>query len=204
MDQELIDFIEYHKLDSDDFYNANGRPVASCYSEMKSKEKLFAYNTTPCSNSGHTLRDRQGHCIVCNTANIAFSLRKKQIGFIYIACSIKKEISKVGMTTEQIKSRLSKLNSRQVGNTNDWEIVYSIKCPKANSVELLIHAELNRYQVKGDLYGNTESKELFRCSYHKVRELVDKVIAENNIKLIEKKSYITNTDKYRFRNLVSN
>jgi hypothetical protein len=170
---------------------------------MKAKEKLFAYNTTPCSNAGHKLRDRQGHCIVCDTANISFSLRKKQIGFIYIACSIRKEISKVGMTTEQIKSRLAKLNSRQVGNTNDWEIVYSIKCAKVNSVELLVHTELSKYQIKGDHYGITESKEIFRCGYEKARELVDKVIAENDIKIIEQKSYVFNTDKFKFRNLIN-
>jgi len=203
MKQELLKFIESHQLDSDDFYDARGEPVASCYSEMKAMEKLFAYNTTPCSKAGHAIRDRQGHCIACNTAYIAFSLRKKQIGFIYIACSLRKEISKIGMTTELIKMRLSKLNSRQVGNTKDWEIVYSIKCAKANAVELLIHKELSRYQVKGSQYGGTETKEIFRCSYQKAKEQLDKILSESNFKIMEKKTHVVNTTKFEFRNLVS-
>jgi len=198
MDNELLKFIKLHNLDTDDFYNARGKPVLSCYNEMKSQEKLFAYNTTPCSNAGHTIRDRQGHCIVCSTVNISFSLRKKETGFIYIACSLGKEISKVGMTTELIKTRLAKLNSRKVGNTNDWEIIYSIRCTKVNSVELLIHNELRMYQ-----YGFTESKEIFRCSYQKAKEMVDKVILENHIVPIEEKVYSVNTEKYKFRNLIS-
>jgi hypothetical protein len=90
-----------------------------------------------------------------------------------------------------------------VGNTNDWEILYSLECAKVNSVELLIHKELSRYQIKGNQYGNTESKEIFRCSYQKTREFVDKVIAENDINIIKQNSYVFNTDKYKFRNLIS-
>ena len=203
MNDELINFIYQHKLEIVDFFDANGKTVKSCYNEMKLQDKIFAFNTTPCSNHGHTTRDRQGHCIMCNTANISFSLRKKKIGFIYIACSLKKEISKVGMTTENIESRLSKLNSRKVGNTDDWKILYSIKCAKVNSVELLLHKGLKKYQIKGNYYGTTESKEIFRCSYHKAKELLERTIENNNIKIIEKKSYSFNKEKYQFRNLIT-
>ena len=80
MSLELINFIEKYKLDLDDFYDANGRSVSLCYNEMKSNDKLFAFNTTPCEKLGHTIRDRHSHCLACNTAYIAFSLRKKQVG----------------------------------------------------------------------------------------------------------------------------
>ena len=203
MDKELQNFLTHHKLDIDDFFDAKGKIIKSIYAEMKSKEKLFAYNAVACQNSGHRLRDRHNHCIVCHPANIAFSLRNKKVGFIYIACSLKKEITKVGMTTELIKTRLSKLNSRKVGNTNDWEILYSIKCAKANSVELSLQKELIKYQVKGDFYGDTESKELFRCSYQKAKEIMDEFITHNKVKIIEQKSYVQNKEKYKFRNLRS-
>jgi len=170
---------------------------------MKSNEKLFAYNAVPCSNFGHRLRDRHNHCIVCHPANIAFSLRNKQIGFIYIACSSKREITKVGMTTELIKTRLLKLNSRNVGNTDDWEILSSIKCANASLIELSVQKELKKYQVKGDLYGETESKELFRCSFHKAKEIIDNFIIDNKLKIIEQKSYVQNKEKYKFRNLIN-
>ena len=203
MDKVLMVFIEYHKLDFADFFDAKGLPVNSCYNEMKVSDKLFAYNTTPCLNFRHTVRDRQGHCVMCNTANIAFSLRKKQIGNVYIACSLSKEFTKVGMTIEKVESRLSKLNSRKVGNTDDWLILSTIKCINANSIELLVHSELDKYRVQGDFYGETESKEIFRCSYQKAKELLDAVLKVNNIKIIEQESYVSNTDKYKFRNLIS-
>ncbi len=203
MNKELQNFITHHKLDFDDFFDAKGKIIKSIYAEMKSKEKLFAYNAVACKNSGHRLRDRHNHCIACSPANIAFSLRNKKTGHIYIACSLKKEITKVGMTTELIKTRLSKLNSRKVGNTNDWEMLYSIKCKKANPKEFSVQKELEKYQVKGDFYGETEAKELFRCSYQKAKDELDKFIDENKVKIIEQKSYIQNKEKYKFRNLIT-
>ncbi len=203
MDKETKDFITLHKLDESDFVDAKGCSVKLLYKEMKANEILFAYNTVPCSNFGHTLRDRNGNCLMCNTAYIAFSLRKKKIGHIYIACSLKREFTKVGMTTEKIESRLSKLNSRNVGNTQDWEIISSIKCARANSIELLIHKKLEKYKVQGDYYGNTESKEIFRCSYEKAKELLDLILKEEKVKILEKKFYVGNEDRYKFRNLVS-
>lgn len=203
MDKVLKEFIEYHKLDIEDFFDAKGLPVNLCYSEMKERDKLFAYNTTPCKNFRHTVKDRHSHCIMCHTASIAFSLIKKQIGDIYIACSVTKEFTKVGMTTEKVESRLSKLNSRKVGNTDDWQILSTIKCLKANSIELLVHSELDKYRVQGDFYGETESKEIFRCSYQKAKEILDEVLKVNDVNIIEQKSYVSNTDKYKFRNLIS-
>jgi hypothetical protein len=171
---------------------------------MKSENKLFAFNTTPCNTSGHSIRDRHGHCIVCNTANIAFSIRKKQIAHIYIACSLIREITKVGMSTENIETRLSKLNSRKIGNTNDWQMISSVKCSQANNIELKVHSLLGKYQVKGEMYGSSEAKELFRCSYQKAKEILDSVLESNNIKLLESNNYIHNKEKYQFRNLISN
>lgn len=203
MNQELLSFIEYHNLDIEDFYDASGRSAVSCYAEMKSQNKLFAFNTTACNASGHTVRDRQGHCIVCNTAHIAFSLRTKLIAHIYIACSVNREITKVGMSTEIIETRLSKLNSRKVGNTNDWQMISSVKCSQANNIELQVHSLLVKYQVKGDLYGSTEAKELFRCSYQKAKDILDSVLQSNNVKLLESNNYIHNKEKFQFRNLIS-
>jgi hypothetical protein len=85
MDRELKAFIEYHKLDPDDFFDAKGQPAKSCYNEMKAKDKLFAYNTTACMASGHTVSDRHGHCIMCNTTSIAFIYDDGSIGIINYA-----------------------------------------------------------------------------------------------------------------------
>ena len=202
MNKEIRDFIEYHDLSEDDFFDAKGHSVKRYYREMKGNDILFAYNTNPCLKSGHTVRDRNGNCIMSNTAYIAFSIRKKQIGHIYIACSLRRQFTKVGMTTEKIENRKRKLNSRKVGNTQDWKMISSIKCAKANSIERKVHNNLAKYQIQGDFYGNTESREIFRCSYQKAKEILDHVLKENNVNVLEQKSYVSDVKEYRFRNLV--
>lgn len=202
MDKELQEFIHQHKLDKSDFFNAEGRTINSCYNEMKKSDKLFAFNTTPCQRGGHTIRDRKGHCIVCNPASIAFIMRSRQVGYIYIACSKNKQFTKVGMSTEKMSSRISKLNSRKVGNTGDWEVIESFKCPNANQIELLAHSILDKYKVKGDSYGLVESYEIFRCGFQKAHETIEHILEEQKTKVLEYKTYVHNKDAYKFRNLI--
>jgi hypothetical protein len=205
MTKDLLEFIEYHKIDKNDIMDAKGLSISEIRDEMKKNDFLFAYNTTPCGNAGHTIRDRHDHCIACNTAHIAFMKRTKETGYIYIAGSIIKNFIKIGMTTENIEKRIGKLNSRKVGNTNDWVVIKAIKCDCANMVELGIHKELEKYKVEGDFYdGDIESSEVFRCKYEKANEIVENYFANNNIIKKEQKTFLSNTDKYNsFRNLAN-
>lgn len=68
MEKQLLDFIKYHKLSIDDFYDAKGLPVGHVKTQMKNSDKLFAYNTTTCNNAGHNVRSRNGGCIICDTS----------------------------------------------------------------------------------------------------------------------------------------
>jgi len=204
MEKELLDFIEYHKIDLKDLFNAKGLSVSCVKDEMKQKDFLFAFNTTPCQ-FGHTIRDRNSHCIVCDTSNISFMKRSRHTGFLYIAGSIIKNYIKIGMTTEAIDKRLAKLNSKKVGNTNDWVVLKMIKCHKVNSIEFEIHKELERYKVEGEIYGdNIESSEIFRCKYEKANEIIEYYFLKNNIVKLEQKTFVNNTEKYNnFRNIVN-
>lgn len=203
MNSEVLDLIERHDLEKSDFYNANGSPVSHIKGNMKRNSKLWAYNTTPCQNQGHTTRSRSGHCILCDPAKIAFQKRSSRVklGYLYIFCSIEKQYTKVGMTTEKPKIRIAKLNSRGVGGTNDWEIAYYIKISNPNEKEILIQQKLGRYKVLGEYYQNTESSELFRCSFEKAFKSFKEVITTNKLKEgTLKKNKI---QEFRFRNLAS-
>jgi hypothetical protein len=205
MEKKLLEFIEYHKIDKSDIMDANGQSISDIKDEMKRNNILFAYNTTPCGKGGHIIRDRHSHCIVCNTANIAFMKRTKETGFVYIAGSILKNYIKIGMTTEDPAKRIVKLNSRKVGNTNDWIVIRAVKCDYANKVEIGIQKKLLKFKVDGDFYDdNTESIEIYRCKYEKANETFEKYFEDNEVIRIESKSYLVNPEKYNnFRNLAN-
>ena len=205
MEKSLLEFIEYHKIDKNDIIDANGQSISDIKDEMKKNDILFAYNTTPCGNAGHTIRDRHSHCIVCNTAHIAFMKRTKQTGYVYIAGSIIKNYIKIGMTTEDPEKRIGKLNSRKVGNTNDWVVIKAVKCDYVNQVEIGIQQLLIKYKVEGDKYDdNTESSEIYRCKYDKANEIFEQYFEINEINRKENKSYIANPEKYNgFRNIAN-
>lgn len=205
MDKDLIKFLEHHKIECSDVIDAEGRSVSEIRELMKERDILFAYNTTPCEKAGHTIRDRNSHCIMCDTTAIAFMKRTRVTGFVYIAGSLSRNFIKVGMTTESIDKRISKLNSRKVGNTADWVAIKIIKCDHANIVELGIHERLGKYSVTGEVSNDdTESTEIFRCSYQKANEVVEKFFNERRIIKREEKILIIDQGKYNaFRNLVN-
>src|SRR5690606_25909001 len=98
MDAETKLFLEKHKITDREIIDAKGQTMYQLADFMISENKLFAYNTTECSE-GHTIRSRSGHCIVCRTAGITFIRRSLETGNVYIAGSIAKQYIKVGMTT---------------------------------------------------------------------------------------------------------
>lgn len=203
MEKSLLDFLDYHKINLDDLYDAKGQTVNQIKNEMKNEDKLFAINTTPCQKGGHTIRDRYSHCIVCETANIAFMKRTRLPGYVYIAGSLSKQFIKIGMSTTQMKDRISRLNSRGVGNTNDWVVIKAIKCDYANSNEEAIKMMLRKYKIDGDYYDGVESNEIFRCSYEKANVALEEHFENNEIKKTETKTFIYNPEKYAFRNLIN-
>ncbi|MDV3954530.1 GIY-YIG nuclease family protein [Elizabethkingia anophelis] len=206
METNLLQFITYHKIDKDDIMDAKGCSISEIRDKMKANNILFAYNTTPCEKSAHTIRDRHSHCIVCNTANITFMKRTKATGYVYIAGSIVKNYIKIGMTTEDPIKRIGKLNSRKVGNTNDWTIIKAIKCDHANMVEIDIQKSLQKYKVEGEYYGEEliESVEIFRCKYSKALETVENYFRDKQINKREEKTYLSNIEQYNnFRNIAN-
>lgn len=200
MDKKTQEFITRHRL-TDEIMDAEGKAISDISHIMKLKNILFAYNTTSCSK-GHTIRSRSGHCIVCQPAGITFIRRSMETGYIYIAGSIRKQCIKIGMTTVPIDHRLSRLNSRGVGSTSDWVVLKSIKCHLANRHEMAIHSLLAKYQIDGDFYGETASREMFRCSFQKADSIMSNYLETNQVSVLESKTYIASFERYNFRNLI--
>ena len=96
MTKEVLEFIAEYKLNPQHFFNANGQILTTeIKDQMRSEEKIFAFNTSTCGN-GHTITSRSGHWIVCEPKNIHFTLINFNEGFVYIAGSIKGSVIKIG------------------------------------------------------------------------------------------------------------
>lgn len=147
------------------------------------------------------IRSRSGHCVVCDVTRIAFVKRSFKYGFLYLFGSKSKQFLKLGMTTEKIENRLQKLKSRQVGGTQDWEVSLTLKVDNTNLHEFNLHKILKEYKVNSSFYQGTESKELFRCSYFKVLDVIKTYISNNNVKIEEFKQWKKDNSDYDFKNL---
>jgi len=194
------EFLKRHKLSLSDFYNAQGEPLRVYRPIMQDLNLHFAYNTNECEECGNTLRERQGKCIVCKTVLISFRKRQMTSGYVYIACNIAKQMTKVGMTTEDVSVRIDKFNKR-IGKGAEWVAVFAMKFNNAYSIESLVQKRLKGYLAIGEYYDGTESKEMFRCSFQKAKEALENVIKETGVEILEVKTLRTNTEKYKFRNL---
>ena len=103
MNEDLLDFIEEQGLDVSLFIDAEGNPISQIREEMKANNKIFAFNSTPCQSNNHTTRSISGHCIECDTARIAFTLRHYNLGIVYIAGSIRGQAGRIWLNLELAK-----------------------------------------------------------------------------------------------------
>ena len=62
-----IDFINKNKIPENLFINAKGSSITKYKQECKKNDVPFAYNTAPHANCGNSLKNRNGHCIICNS-----------------------------------------------------------------------------------------------------------------------------------------
>ncbi|MEI7931735.1 MAG: GIY-YIG nuclease family protein [Alphaproteobacteria bacterium] len=162
-----LDFLQRHRINPGDVFNATGMRTCDYSEEMKVVGKHFAFGVTPCAAAGHTLRSRAGHCIQCDTAKIAFSRRHAQSGTIYLAGSIEAGLLKIGVT-QDISERVDLLRAQKYGGASDWDILVHAMADMAGQVEFLAQDRLRKYQVTGSYFKNGREQacyELFRCSF---------------------------------------
>ena len=166
-------FIKEQNLPLELFVDANGKSVNAEFKiVMKASGKIFAFNSTPCLHYGHTLRERSGHCIQCDTARISFMKRHVSFGTIYLAGSIKGGLIKVGSTSaHSLENRFIALNREKYGEQNDWILLFQFDSVNVGEVEFAIHDSLKDYSATNLFYREkNESTEVFRCGFQKAIE----------------------------------
>jgi hypothetical protein len=166
--KEESSFLYAHKILLSDVFDARGRSATSWGSEAKAIGQMFGLSE-PCIN-GHRLKDRKGHCIECNTANIAFSRRYSNKGYVYIASSRIGRIYKIGSTID-IKERQKNLNNESYAGYSDWYIIAWAYADKMGEVEFKIHKILKKEAVERNYSNggkNVKATEVFKCSLVKI------------------------------------
>lgn len=177
-------FLKRHKLTREGVFDAKGRSVGSWYDLMKKLGKDIAINTTPCEKGGHTIRNRSGHCVICNPAHIAFQIRSSKGGFIYIARSFKLRACKIGFT-ENLDSRIDSLNRTKYAGVSDWRMTIAFKTQEAGRIEGEIRFALMRYSSNvsaiTDKNGkDAASNELYQDKYSEIKTTVIKHLKKQN------------------------
>ncbi|MCF6133458.1 GIY-YIG nuclease family protein [Flavobacterium wongokense] len=167
-----LQFLSEQNITLNLMFDGEGFTKTEYQERMKSLGKLFVYNTSPCKNSGHSLRSRSGHCIQCNTAYIGFTKRSSKAGFVYIAQTKNGKLIKIGFS-ENMREREKSLIRTKYGEFDDWKILFGISCINAGKLEIEIKKEMNKYaQVK--TYNHDGKKqvadELYRCKYSIAKE----------------------------------
>lgn len=161
--RDQIDFLNAHEISLDLLFDVKGMSNSEYKLKMGRLEKKVAYNARPCPTFGHTLKNRHGHCIQCDTKHIAYIKRNK--GFTYLACSVNAKLIKVGFTVN-IEGREDSLIRTKYGSESDWRIFFYFFSINAAKIERAAQKHLSQFQkFKGYFHNNDYlfASELFHC-----------------------------------------
>ncbi len=171
---DQLKFLRDQKIPLSLVFDAEGLRKSYYEELMKQDEKFFAFGVSACSKGGHTLRSRSGHCIQCDTAKIAFTLRHHKAADVYVAGSLKARLIKVGSSVHCV-SRVHELNRLSYAGVNDWSIISSVHCEKSGMIEFLVHDGLRDslreipYKKDGRIQLGSES---FACDYNEAKKVL--------------------------------
>lgn len=151
---------------------------------MKESNLKIAYGVSPCKNSGHTMRTRSFHCIECNPLALVYSNRHSESGFIYVAYSNLRSLTKIGSCADTTGRAIS-LCKQNYGGASDWKIVYEKYLEKnIGDTEKKIQSSLKSHKASGTYFkdGKQQSaSEIFSCSANTAIDAVNRIIHQTNI-----------------------
>lgn len=172
-------FLARHGISLELLFDASGLPSSQWKTRMRQEGKLFAFGVH-CLR-GHRLKTRSGNCIRCNTANIAFQMRSGRDGYVYIARSASRKLTKIGFSADDPWNRIYIANLEGYAGASDWRIVQQHCGTKAGRWELAMHATLREHRKPQVWYRNGESceaREVYGCTLREARAALALAIRE--------------------------
>jgi hypothetical protein len=101
----------------------DGRGMSNPTWKARAKEGQFDFVLAGrCTNGGHRLKTRAGHCIQCRTSSIAFVRRENAKANVYLAAANNRTVIKIGLAS-WIYAREETLRQQGYGGYLDWEIL---------------------------------------------------------------------------------
>ena len=167
LNAQQLAFLESQGIPLDYVLDGAGMRRSAYVAKMEAEGKYFAFGVKPCAKGGHSIRNRNGDCIECNTAYIAYARRFWETSNVYIAGSLDAQLIKVGLSNDCDK-RVRQLNGMAYGGVVDWRLLGNINTEEAGRIEFHIHERLKsklkevQYLKQGRLQS---SSECFSCSY---------------------------------------
>ena len=114
-------FCEKSKIPKGRLFDASGLKPAEYHQVMGAAEKWAAYGVTPCRRENHVLRNRHGTCLMCDEKAVAYLLRTKMAGYLYVASGASGDLMKLGFSNDPA-NRLKILNYEGWGGYSDWTL----------------------------------------------------------------------------------
>lgn len=143
--KEARHFCEIHGIPFDRLFDATGFKRSEYKFEMQIEEKWAAYGVRTCKN-GHELRNRHGTCLICKPERVAFMLRSKMPGYLYIASGDQGRLMKLGFSGDP-QNRIKIANYDAWGSYSDWTLRAVAWAEEAGALECELHAEFAHIRV---------------------------------------------------------
>lgn len=178
-------FLKKHGISPADAFDGSGLTTREIRARLKQTGKLVAYGKQ-CS-WGHSLYMSNG-CIVCDTARIAFGLRSKRAGFVYIAKSYALRLLKAGFS-ENPSNRIYIANLEGYGGACDWEIRRMLPAKAAGRIEVKLKQRLKLRRRPVLWYRNGRwlpTDETFACTLAEVDRVLEDLLTEKQHSTMQK------------------
>ncbi len=160
-------FIARHGFSEAEVYDGRGQSKERREREAREQDKVLVLSSARCRAAGHRIRTRAGHCAQCKPANIGFTKRETQTGYVYIAGSLKHCLIKIGCATD-ILQRERQLRAEGYGGASDWRVLIHDRVANMQKVERDISDRTPGQRAhRGYIKDGIEqfSAEVIRCSF---------------------------------------
>lgn len=185
--EDQVAFIKEQNLTVEDFFDGSDLSKRDRAAKMEAANKRFYYGGFACAKAGHTLRAKAGHCIQCDTRQIAYATRYSRPGLLYVAGSLAGRCVKIG-TAEDFEARLIRLRSEGYGGFSDWRMLAVTKTvDRAGEIEATIQSRLTQYKRDAP-YAKAgvvqEARELFACNFPIAAQAMISVVSGAQVRLL--------------------
>ncbi len=166
-------YLKKNGLTELDIYDGRGKNRRECHDGAKINGCPYYYGN-PCTNGGHRIKTRSGHCAICRPAAIAFQNRYNNSGILYVATT--KAHTKIGVVDNNINCPEQAIRNREIrlnldggyGGKTGWKIIAWIPVKASvGFIEHIVHESLIKYSVEADYYYSGEyrrAQELLSCN----------------------------------------